>query len=158
MRTPIPHRTLIAGALALALGPAFARTASAEEWCWNDPLVEIGGKSVRIRTGVRGAAADVDRNVDEARVVIIIPHGVEARVLASTSDLYDEKTRLKKARNEFRENGRAWRPGEPIPVRVEVSFRAKKDFPAVVVVEHRGGSNTASGRTDRTIVVEFTLP
>jgi len=51
--TPIPRRTLVAGALALALGPALARTASAEEWCWNDPLVEIGGKPVHIKTGVR---------------------------------------------------------------------------------------------------------
>ena len=95
--------------------------------------------------------------MDHARVVIYTPRGVDTRLIAETENYFDEITRFRKAGKEFRQRNEPWRRGDPIPVRVEVEFRARKIMPAAVVVEHRGGRQRASGRTDQEIVVEFTL-
>jgi hypothetical protein len=151
------RRALLGGALAAGLGALTVRTASAEDWCWDDPIVEIGGKRVSIKTGVRGSRAEVERHVDHVRVEIYTPRGVETRLIAETENYFEEVTLFRKMRREFRERNDNWRRGDPIPVRVEVKFRSKKNFPAAVEVKHRGGTKTVTGHTDREIVVEFTL-
>ena len=144
--------------LLAALWLASPSTARAEDWCFDDPIVEIGGHVVSIKTGVQGSAAEVERHVDEARVRIIVPHGVNTRLIASTRNHFDERTRFKKARKEIVPEGRAPRHGEPIQVRVEVTFKATKDFPAVVIVESPAGVYSAAGSTRGQITVALRLP
>ena len=157
MAHSMSRRALLGAAVAAGLGAVTVRTAAAEDWCWDDPIVEIGGKRVAIRTGVRGSRDEVEKHVDHVRVEIFTPRGVPTCLIAETENYFEERTLFRKAHKEFRQRNDPWRPGDPIPVRVEVTFRATKTFPAAVVVEHRGGTKTVHGRTDREIVVELTL-
>jgi hypothetical protein len=153
----LSRRAVLGAVLAAGLGAVTVRSASAEDWCWDDPIVEIGGRRVSIKTGVRASKEDVEKHVDLVRVVIYTPRGVDTRLIAETENFFEERTLFRKERKEFRQRNEPWRRGDPIPVRVEVKFRARKSFPAAVVVEHRGGRKTVNGQTDREIVVEFTL-
>lgn len=149
--------TLALGVLAgVALIPS---SAHADDWCWNDPIVTINGKTVQIITGVEGSEADVDANVIAAQVKIFVPKGVDTRIVeAQTSDIYREMTQFKGANKQVFVTGQNWKKGDAIPVHVEVSFIAKKNMPAAVVIKHDNKTQQSNGSTrGRVITADFTL-
>lgn len=153
--------TLMAVTLGMLAGVALApaKPASADDWCWNDPVVSIEGHIVQILTGVQGSPKDVDANVDAAEIKIIVPRNARTQLLMATSNLYAEHTLFQKSREQVFEDGKdtKWHKGDPIPVRVEVSFTAKKQMPAQVTVNHKGKVLKAKGHTKSVMVVEFTI-
>ena len=165
-------RAVLAVALLSSLALFKTPSASANDWCWNDPIVTIGGHTVQILTGVQGSAADVDKYVERAHVRIFVPKGVDTELLLITDDLYDETsefarfngngkasefTKGKKTDKEFFTSGKKWKQGDPIPVRVEVTFVASKQMPAAMKVTHSGTTTVTPGHTKGKIVHEFTL-
>lgn len=134
----------------IALGPA--RPAHAEaDWCWGDPVVRIGGTTVAINIGVLGDSAVVDKDVKLARTTIYLPEGVSARVVGVTKEFFPETVH-------FVRGGGHWRAGQPIPVRVEVSFVAKRDLPTVVQITYPSGAASTTGTTLGQMATQFTLP
>jgi hypothetical protein len=126
------------------------RTASADDWCWADPIVSIEGRKVQILTGVNGAPELIRKHVQGATVIIYVPRGVDTKLLYTYSPLYPETTI-------FRTTDATWKEGSPIPVRVEVEFKAFKTMPAAVQVNYSGGSQTVVGTTSSDINLSFTL-
>jgi hypothetical protein len=49
-------------------------------------------------------------------------------------------------------------PGQPLPVTVVVSFKAKTNLPVQVVIDYPGGQERAFGATQTETTLSFTLP
>jgi hypothetical protein len=158
--TRLPRSLMV---LAIALGllglttAGSPRTASADDWCWADPIVSINGHTVQILTGVNGSPEHIKKHVQGATVTIYVPDGVDTKLIATYSPLYPETTVFKKIKSEKSWGVRDWKKGDPIPVVVEVDFKATKKLPAAVQVKHSGRTQTTTGSTDREIETYFVL-
>src|SRR5688500_8507812 len=88
-------RRILLAALALAMVTGFAlaptRSAHADDWCWGDPIVMIGGKTVNINVGVQGSTSQVESHVAAALTVVYVPYGVSYSVIGYTPAPFDEK-------------------------------------------------------------------
>ena len=145
--------------MALALGMVAAaaitpgRTAYADDWCWADPIISIEGHIVQILTGVQGSPAEIEKHVDEARIKVFVPKGVDTELLFTESPLYEETTLFKKAKKEvYRDGSKKWKKGDPIPVRIETTFKADKKMPAAVQINY-GAASTSNG----TVKLKFSV-
>lgn len=89
------HLVLL-GMLLVAAGFATqSRTAeSSDWWCWDDPVLVVNGQAVRILAGV---PATDGRLVRMAEITVVVPEGVEARLVASVSIWFPLSTRLVRA-------------------------------------------------------------
>jgi hypothetical protein len=117
---------LVAAVLALAVAPAPATEASVQ-WCWDDPVVVIDGRPVSINIGVFGTPRDVRANVSAAELTIYVPEQVLTRLSLGVSFYFREHVTFQRL------PGR-WQVGEPLPVRVEVTFKANKEMRVAVEV------------------------
>jgi hypothetical protein len=122
------RRAAVAGLILLTLSmvaAAMPLPAAADIiWCWDDPVVLIGGRTVSISVGVYDDPLTVMRDVEVAHVTIIVPNGVSTLLVASTNLYFPERVT-------FVKRG-AWTPGQPIPVTVTVTFEARRDLPAAL--------------------------
>lgn len=88
-------RRVLFAALALAMVIAGtltpARSAHADDWCWGDPIVMIGGTQVNINIGVQGTTSQVEGHVSQALTIVYVPLGVSASVVGYTPAPFDEK-------------------------------------------------------------------
>jgi hypothetical protein len=112
------------GVFLLALvAAATPPTASADViWCWDDPVVLIGGHAVSISVGVYDDPLTVMEDVRAAHFTIVVPNGVSAAHVASTNLYFPEHVRFERRGD--------WMPGQPIPVSVRVRFEATRELPA----------------------------
>jgi len=139
-------------ALALTLGAVMlpSRAYAAADWIWDDPTVAIGGQTVHIRAGVYGEPAEVDKNVKVAQFVIYVPESVPVRLLGRTRYNFPETVR-------FVRTGERWQPGEAIPVRVSLEFKAKTVVPAMLDISYPGGAVGSTGTTANPLWASFSL-
>jgi hypothetical protein len=122
---------LILFVLAL-LAAATPAPASADViWCWDDPVVLIGGRPVSISVGVYDDPLTVMDDVQAAHFTIVVPHGVSTALVVSTNIFFPEHVR-------FEREG-AWAPGQTIPVKVKVRFDATRDLPAALKIAYLSG-------------------
>jgi hypothetical protein len=88
-------RRILLAALALAMVTGFAlapaRNAHADDWCWGDPIVMIGGKTVNINVGVQGTSSQVAGHVSHALTVVYVPQGVSHSIVGYTPAPFEEK-------------------------------------------------------------------
>jgi len=129
-------RTVSCAALILfvlsLVAAATPSTASADlVWCWDDPVVLIGGHAVSISVGVHDDPLTVMHHVQAAHFTIVVPNGVSTALVASTNLYFPEHIR-------FERRG-IWTPGQPIPVRVVVRFDATRDLPAALKIVYPSG-------------------
>jgi hypothetical protein len=132
--------------------------AASADWCWDDPIVVIGGRSVSINIGVYGAPADVRRNVSAADVTIYVPAGTVAFLSVSANRFFRENV-------EFVPVSGGALAGQPIPVTVVVTFRATKEMPAAMRITsvltlqagHLLASSGSSSTTHGRMVASFVL-
>lgn len=121
------------------------------EWCFDDPIVDIGGRRVSITVGVRGEPAQVRQQVKTAKVVIYVPAGVRTRLISTTAVFFKEEVEFR-AFDDVR-----WERGDPIPVLVQVTFEARGRFDARVDVVYPGGAERDTGTTTSRIWSAFVL-
>ena len=115
--------------LAAAVTPS---TASADMvWCWDDPVVLIGGHAVSISVGVYDDPLTVMDDVQAAHFTIVVPNGVSTALVVSTNVYFPEHVR-------FERRG-TWTPGQPIPVKVTVRFDATQNLPAALKIVYPSG-------------------
>ena len=141
----------------LTLSPVATVHASVD-WCWDDPVVVIGGRSVTIRIGVHGTPTEVRRNVRAANITIYVPEGTAAALSVSTNVYFREHVT-------FVPVSGGVLVGKPIPVRVVVTFDALKQLPAAmqitpVLTLHLSSvltTTTTFGTTSGQLEASFTL-
>jgi hypothetical protein len=115
------HRRLLAAfALVLVISAALSpsRAARADDWCWGDPIVLIGGKVVSIDIGVQGSWTQVANHVSNAHTRIYVPQGVSTSVLGYTPAPFTESVEFIPVA--WLSNG-----ANDIDIKVEVSFTRK---------------------------------
>lgn len=140
---------LTAGVVGLITMPSAAD--ASVEWCFEDPIVEIGGQRVSITIAVQGEPAQVRQNVRRARVSIYVPDNVRTRLISQTNTFFDEDV-------DFRTlDDVRWQAGDPIPVLVRVTFDSRTRYNARVDVEYRGGNERETGTTNSRIWTAFVL-
>lgn len=116
-----PQTLLLAAAIgvaALGLGAQHTPSAHAyEEWCFDDPVVQVGNNMVQTTIGIAGAPAYVRAHVHEATITYHLPSNVPAaKVIATDAPYFAEKV-------VFFSTGVPVLPGQPIPVLVTLSFQ-----------------------------------
>ena len=148
--------------VALAIAPVTPTSARGVEWCWDDPVVTIDGRTVQIDVGVMGEPDTVRRNVKVAHVWIYTPQGVSTKLLAATHTYFREVVHFVPSNDVRRRgNGRgaaAWQPGQPVPVLVVVEFEARTEMLAGMRVNHPHGTLIDEGTTRGRLSAGFVLP
>ncbi len=144
--------SVLALALAVLLGSYGlfgVASARANDWCFDDPVLNIGGTQVSIIVGV-----DVDPSlaasvVRSASIVVSVPEGTDTSLLSSSGP-FPENVRIEK-------HGR--QDGDATPVKVTVSFDATSKVDAALTVTYGQNSVGDNGSTrGRPLEVELTLP
>jgi hypothetical protein len=116
-------------AVMAVIAPALSRPAAAlDTWCWDDPVVEIGGQRVSINIGVR--ERDLSK-VAGAVVVITVPQNVTTRLI-SVDDVFPVRVR-------FVQEGKG--NNGNIPVTVHNTLIARGSF------DYQMNATTNNGRT-----------
>ena len=87
-------RRILFAALALVMAAGMAlvpsRDAHADDWCWGDPIVSIGGKQVNIIIGVQGSWTQVANHVERAHTKVYVPYGVSTSLVGFTPAPFTE--------------------------------------------------------------------
>lgn len=132
-----------------ALFPVRSAQAAAE-WCWDDPIVRIDGRTVTILNGVRGLPDEVRANVSLAEVVITVPAGVRTEEIALTRNYFPERVIWVRVKSD-------WRPGRPVPVGITTTYVATKELPAQMRVTYPDGAKTVTGTTRAPLTTTIVL-
>ncbi len=144
-----PLVTVLAGLLLTATALLSPRPAAASEgWCAGDPVIAINGTIVTIESSVFGEPVVVDKNVAAAYTTVHVPPGTSVQTLLLTTSFFKEKkvtvvTDLPTPA-----------AGAPVPVRVEVRFKAKLILPTRLTVDH---VERDTGTTATTLTATFTV-
>lgn len=138
--------TLVLTAAALVQSPP--RVSAGVVWCWADPIVQIGGATVSINIGVAGTPDTVER----ATVTIFVPEDVRTATLFVQQDVFEERVVFVHTETEVRR-------GQPIPVKVVVSFKARANVPTAMAVSYHPGAaiGTFYGTTSSGMSTQFAV-
>ncbi len=121
------------------------------EWSYDDPIVEIAGHTVQINVGVQGDPAVIRENIDKAITTIYVPKGVTVKKISTTKVFFKEKV-------EIEHTDASWTPGQPVNVKVVVTFEAETKMPAQTVITSAGVMlGTVIGSTNDALTTRFTL-
>lgn len=154
-------RRLIPLFMALALvagfGVATHRTASADDWCWNDPLVKIDGQLVDISVAIAGKANVVKANVSSATYTVHVAPGTDVRTIATIGPIKENVNWVFDGSRDLKDGGQT--------VRVEATFQSKTSMPVALLLYRIDFGNkkvslngqTVMGTTDSTVTGSFTL-
>jgi len=132
-----PARLLLAIALLLPLaGLLHAPPAHAsEDWCFDDPVLLIGARSLRVNLGVQGTAAQVAAAVSSADITVYVPQGVLATLALGNSVRFPEHVRIVQVPGGSLLSGLlGGLIGQPIPVTIVVSWQATATLPTQISV------------------------
>lgn len=130
-------RWLIVTALLLPLAallrphPAHA----SDDWCFDDPVLVIGLRALRVNLGVQGTAAQVASAVSGAEVTIYVPQGVPATLSVGDSMQFPEHVRIVPVPGgSLLGSILGGVIGQPIPVKIVVSWQATATLPTQISV------------------------
>jgi hypothetical protein len=145
----LPLLALVAGGL-LRGAPA----AHADMWCFDDPLVSVGGRLLDIRAGMPTA------NLLSARtttLTVIIPQNVSGAVLVDDISAFPLQTTIVAS-------GPVWGGSGPLPVTVRSYVAAATPFPTNLTVTPLvapgvplGSASSAFGSTNTPLTLTLTL-
>lgn len=155
------RRALALGVIGLAAGVSMrAHRAGAEGgWCWDDPILEIDGKLVRINIGIQGSGTLVRAHVQNAHTIVYLPPNVPARIAGFTINYFPETAEIRRASH------LKWvrpSPGGESVSKVDfeayTSFRTTRVLPAIAQVVYPVKEITKNGDvTNKTIKIGGTL-
>jgi hypothetical protein len=114
--------------------------AHADEWCWDDPVVSIGGKIVSINVGVHGTAAEVQAGVRSATVEITVPEDVRTSIVSTTNTHFKEVVVFRHSEKHDDDNAGT-------EVSVSVKFDSTKNMAAADAITYPGGTTGTTGFT-----------
>ncbi len=132
-----PARLLLVLALLLPLaGLLRSRAAHAsEDWCFDDPVLLIGLRSVRLNLGVQGTAAQIAAAISSAEITVYVPQGVPATLSLGSGVQFPEHLRLVQVPGGSLLGGAlGGLIGQPIPVKVVVTWQATATLPTQISV------------------------
>jgi hypothetical protein len=112
----------------------------------------VDGHIVSIASGVAGDPVTVGKAVQRAETTVYLPRGVQGDVLSYTTEVFKDK------KVTFVHTDAAWQPGQPMPVTIVVSFKAKSFLPVQITIDYPNGQAQASGNTLSETTLNITLP
>ncbi len=108
---------------------------ASEDWCFDDPVVVIGLRALRINLGVQGSAAQVAAAVDSADIVIYVPQGVPVSLSLGANVAFHEHVRFVPVPGGSLLGGiLGGVVGQPIPVQIVVTWQATQALGAQISV------------------------
>jgi hypothetical protein len=158
MHVQLAPRVLRAALLAALTGVSLvaggllqAGTARADfSWCWDDPVVSIGGITLSTTIGVQADPSQLN-NGSSAWIVYAVPAGVSTALVSDTTTYFKEHV-------SFTTSTVPWTPGQPIPVTVTLSFNQNNTFPAQMrTTEGSSTLSTVSGAANGVLTASFTV-
>lgn len=72
---------------------AFPASAS-EDWCFDDPVIIVGGRTFALVVGVNGTPEAVRSHVSEAEIVVYVPPGATATLALGVDRYFRETVRF----------------------------------------------------------------
>lgn len=142
------HVALLAALLLgadLAAGPRAAK--SSDWWCWDDPVLVINNQAVHVLAGVPETER---RRVRMAEVTVIVPEGVDARLVASAASRFPLTARLVRAG--------AVAPDGAVLITALMTVQADGEFPtALRLRQASGGEQTGFGTVSRPAISTISL-
>lgn len=128
----------IAGVVALAVvcllvsSTIAPRAQASEWWCWDDPVVIVEGQVVQVRVGV---PQSLKHRVTLADIVVTVPYGVDAEVVAVPSPHFPQAvTMVRTAR---------LAPGEDIVVSAQVTVRSQAPMTVAIKLSQASGAEAS---------------
>ena len=94
---------------------AGVRDAQAVDWCWDDPVIQLGSKQLVFWTGVEGAPSFVHSRIRAAKIIIQVPNGLPVRVVRTTNNHFPEVVH-------FQRTSASWQPGQQASITVNTTF------------------------------------
>jgi hypothetical protein len=95
LRLPLVRVAIVAALIAIggiALSPA--SPASADDWCWDDPILLVDGQQVNINIGVKADRQTVRTRVRNAHTKVFLPRGVNASIVGYTNRYFNETAEI----------------------------------------------------------------
>lgn len=122
----------ILAALAIVLGGALLFKATSahayEEWCFDDPVIQVGNTMVQTTVGVLGDPAYVRAHVKSATITYYLPQGVKhAKVLSTTTPYFAENVVF------VTSSAKSSHDDLLTPISVSVSFNSDVSLPAQMI-------------------------
>src|SRR5438270_9629729 len=121
-----PFLILLIAAFAIGLGRTSA--GAEEDWCDDDPLISVQGRTLDIQVGVPVSKVSQVRSVD---IVVTVPKNVSAKVVSSGP--------LFKDNIQFVHTNQNWDGISKINVAVQTRVNATGSFNTTMMVTHRDG-------------------
>jgi hypothetical protein len=123
-------------------------------WCWDDPIVSVGGHLVDIRTEQPLANLLTMRNTS---LTVIIPQNVSGGVVLNDVSLFPMTTTVSATGPKYSGTG-------PIPFTVKATVTATKSYqvkltalPVLDLKELLAGSTSTQGQSNTTITMQMTV-
>jgi hypothetical protein len=148
-------RAAIVAALIVIGGIALypAAPASADDWCWDDPILLIDGKLVNVNVGVKGGSSTVRARVRNAHTKVFLPRNVSASVVGFTNLYFPETAEI------VRVDWLQYEPGKKIEMEIHVSFTMAPGSPEmdakVDVTQNNYRTAGNSGKTTTGVKVQY---
>ncbi len=145
--------SLVLPALALLIA-GLGRTprgASADMWCFDDPVVSINGQQVTLNVGAAGTSSYLHKTIAGTTITVAVPAGASTALVSLQNKPWPETV-------VFVQRATVWRPGTPLPVTVTVTFSSA----ATVLTELQatypnGKTKVYAGTTQTPLQFGFTL-
>jgi hypothetical protein len=118
----------VAAAISVAFGVQAAHPGgAAASWCFDDPVVQIGGSMVETTVGIAADPSVIAAHVHGATITYALPANALHSVVRYTSSPYFPE------RIVFTTSTATWIPGLPVPVKVTVAFQSDLTLPTQVI-------------------------
>ncbi len=149
-------RALLALAFLVAAALPVARPARADDWCWDDPVVSVGGRLIDIQVQMPSSKLLTMRSTT---LTVIVPSNVSAAVVVDDVSAFPMRTTISRT-------GRAWNGVGPLPITVVTNVQSSGSYPIQVVARpvlnlaaplSLLGTTSASGTSNVTLTMPMTL-
>ncbi len=130
---------------------AHSPAASADMWCFDDPVVSLNGQQVTLDVGAAGTSTYLHKTIAGATITVAVPAGVSTALVLLQNKPWPETVR-------FVQSQTVWSPGQPLPVTVTVSFSSSaKVLTELAATFPNGKTKFYAGTTATPLQFGFTL-
>jgi hypothetical protein len=119
------------------------------DYCWGDPIYQVGPDQVNVNVGI--PRAKIPTLLGPVKVVLEVPMGTPARIIFVATEPFVEEAAIVYLPTT------KWNPSGTNTVNVKVLVAAAESFPVEVHVTAEGRNSIASGNSNQRIAHSRTL-